>query len=245
MPKQQPDAEETKKPTIPEYEQYFIQDFDSHRVFVDMEVFMEHVLHVPDNWKQEWADVIREIRDDRFFARARFKYNAECEKSSSKEEDFYKPLVDMVNAIFRCISSSEKVKPKTRLRYLRNDPKNILGGMMSELIPDIVTVHEDFFEKILPEQEEDWRLKTSLTWAHPIQMIEVKPGGNLLIDGSQMPRLVVDGESSTYPRNQSWRLTGNRQRPAGGPRGAIRRGRYPCEERPAQRRSCFRPGYWY
>ena len=204
MPKQQPDAEVTKKPTISKYERYMIQDFDSHRVFVDMEVFMKHVLHVPDNWRQEWADVIQEIRCGDAFADARLEYNAQCKNSNAKEEKFYKPLVDMVNAVFDGLRSSKKVKPKTRLRCLRNDPRKILGGMMSELVPDIVTVHEDFYETISKKEKKEHRLTdTNLTWAHPVQMIEVKPGGNLLVDGSQMPRLVVNGESSAHPCNQA------------------------------------------
>ena len=106
----------------------------------------------------------------------------------------------MVNAVFDGVRSSKKVKPKTRLRCLRNDPRKILGGTTSELIPDIVTAHEDFFEKIIPGEDENWSLtKMNLAWAYPIQIIEVKPGGNLLVDGSQMPRLVVDGESLIQP----------------------------------------------
>ena len=201
MPKLESDTEETTKPTISKYGRYMIQDFDSHRVFVDIEVFMKHVLRVPVNWKQEWADVIHEIRADCVFTDARCKYNAQCEKSGFKEEDFYKPLVSMVNAIFKGLSTSKKVKMGTGLCCLRNDPRKIIGRVMSELVPNVVTVHKDFLEEISGKEKKEGRLTdTNLTWAHPIQMIEVKPGGNLLVDGSQMRRLVVNGEPPTRIR---------------------------------------------
>ena len=81
MQKQQSDVKETKKPTISKYQQYTIQAFDSHRVFVDMEFFMEHVLHVPDDWRQEWGDVIEEIKCGNAFVDAHFDYDAQCKKS--------------------------------------------------------------------------------------------------------------------------------------------------------------------
>ena len=202
--KQESDREETKKPTTSTDEQRVIQDFESYQVFVDVEVFMKHVLHVPDNWRQEWADVIREIRRGDSFADAHFAYDAQCKKSGFKEEKFYKPLVGMVNAVFDGLRSFEKAKQKTRLCRLRNDPKETLDGMMSELVPDTVAVREDFFEEISEKEKEEKRsTDTNLPWAHPMQMIELKPGGNLLADGSQMPRLVVNGESSMHPRNQA------------------------------------------
>ena len=33
-----------------------------------------------------------------------------------------------------------------------------------------------------------------LTWAHPIQVLEVKPWGDALVDGECMPRLKVNGK---------------------------------------------------
>ena len=53
LQKPRPDMSKTPRYDNPEYERYIIQDFDYHRVFVDIDVFMKHVLHVPENWKEE------------------------------------------------------------------------------------------------------------------------------------------------------------------------------------------------
>jgi hypothetical protein len=51
MQKLEPDTESPRKANSAKYEEYIIKDFERHRVFVDIDVFMKHVLHVPDNWK--------------------------------------------------------------------------------------------------------------------------------------------------------------------------------------------------
>jgi len=49
-------TDQTAKPTAkydcPKYEQYIVQDFERHRVFIDIEVFMKNVLYVPEGWEE-------------------------------------------------------------------------------------------------------------------------------------------------------------------------------------------------
>ena len=193
-----PEPAQPQKRTSSKYEEYIAQDFNRHRVFVDMEVFMKHVLHVPDDWEELWGPTIKTIKDDLSFKHSLSKYLLCCDSPSVTEVNFYEPLVDTANAIFSVTESSnsdEAVKPRTRLRYLRNDPKRVLGGMMHDLSPDIVAVHADFFDR-LPQKDRDAKRlgKSRLTWAQPLQVLEVKPWNSALVDGSYMPRLMVDGE---------------------------------------------------
>ena len=120
-------------------EEYIVQDFDRHQVFVDIEVFMKHVLHVPDNWKKSWGPTIKTIRRDRTFMTAHAVYTSFCNTRSTKEDAFYDSLVDLTEAIFSIVGSEdsdESVKSRTRLRCIRND------GVMHGLSPDIVAIHE-------------------------------------------------------------------------------------------------------
>ena len=204
--KLEPETEHPIKPSISKYEHYIAQDFKRHRVFVDIEVFMKHVLHVPDNWMKVWGRTIQEIKRNGAFSDALYEYNAQCEAKGAPESKFYGPLVDMVDAVFEISAealSHGNSKPKSHIRCLRNDPKKILGGVLSELVPDIVTVHGEFFNRLPSEEQGERCLKeTNLTWAHPLQMLEVKHVGRLLIDGSWMPRLKVNGKSSTRSPNK-------------------------------------------
>ena len=198
MHKLGPESSEPKKRTSSKCEEYITQDFNEHRVFVDMEVFMKHALHVPDNWKELWGSTIETVKSDQTFKKSLSQYLLRCDSSSVTEPNFYDPLVNIANAIFSVTESSdsdEAVRPKTRLRYLRNDPKKILGGMMPGLSPDIVAVHADFFDHLDEEERnEKWLGTSNLTWAQPLQVLEVKPWNSALINGSCMPRLAVDGE---------------------------------------------------
>ncbi|KAF9647593.1 hypothetical protein BDM02DRAFT_3116822 [Thelephora ganbajun] len=50
MQKLQPDTDWPPKYDSTKYEQYIIQGFEHHRIFVDIDVFMKHVLHVSKVW---------------------------------------------------------------------------------------------------------------------------------------------------------------------------------------------------
>ena len=203
LQKLSPDADETQKYDSAKYEEYIVQDFERHRVFVDIDVFMKHVLHVPKNWKQLWGPTIRAIKRNGVFSAAHWDYSRQCGTQGVQEWRFYKPLVDMGNTILDLAesSSNNSVKPETSQRYLRNDPRKVLCGVMTELSPDVVAVHDGFLPHIRSEERDEGCLKTSnLTWAQPLQALEVKPWDSALVDGSCMPRLKVNGESNDLLR---------------------------------------------
>lgn len=196
--------DKARKYDVDKYEQYIVQDFERHRVFVDIDVFMEYVLHVPKNWKKLWGRTIRSIKRNSVFSTAHWDYTRQCGTQGVNEVQFYQPLVDMGNAIleFSNLGPSDSVKPQTPQRYLRNDPRKVLCGLMNNLKPDIIAVHEDFLPHIRSKENEDARLKESnVTWAQPLQVLEVKPWDNALVDGSCMPRLKVKGKLATPSRN--------------------------------------------
>jgi len=170
------------------YEEYIVQDFERHRVFVDIDVFMKNVLHVPDNWKELWKKTIEDIKRDQAFMNPHLYYCAECAIPGGQEMRFYEHLVDMSNAILD-LSTDESVRPRTPQRYLRNDPKTISCGIITELSPDIVAIHKDFLA--------NGGSGSNLSWAQPLQVMEVKPRDGALVDGSCMPRLKVNGERAT------------------------------------------------
>ena len=183
------------------YEEYIIQDFERHRVFVDIDVFMKHILNVPDDWKEQWGRTIRRIKHDGNFSIAYLEYSHECEIPGAGEARFYKPLVDMANIIldFSSKAQDESVMPRTPQRYIRNDPRKVGNGVIKELTPDIVAVHDELLADTRPEELGKWNLERSnLTWAQPLQVLEVKPSDGALIDGSCMPRLKVNGEYTVF-----------------------------------------------
>ena len=51
------------------------QDFKYHRVFVDIEVFMKHVLHVPEDWRELWGETIKNIKCNPAFLFAHLNYS--------------------------------------------------------------------------------------------------------------------------------------------------------------------------
>ena len=195
LPKLRPDTDKTIKYDCAKYEQYIVQDFERHRVFVDIDVFMKHVLRVPEGWRELWGETIGQIKRNKNFAKARVDYTGLCDTRGVEEQKFYKPLVGMTNAILGICTLSDAVAPRTPQRYLRNDPRNVLCGKMKDLRPDIVAVHRTSLSHIYPDERQEKQLHFSnLTWAQPLQVLEVKPWDNALVDGSCMPRLKVNGE---------------------------------------------------
>ena len=185
-------TDEPTKYGCDKWEQYIAQDFERHRVFVDIDVFMERVLRVPKDWKNDWKRIIDKIKMSKDFLDPHLAYTRLCDTTGGQEEAFYKPLVDMTNAILtiweRLSGDTENV---THQRYLRNDPHNVRCGMMNDLSPDIIAVHGDSLTRIQERKLQG----SNMTWAQPLQVLEVKPSDNALVDGSCMPRLKVNGES--------------------------------------------------
>jgi len=188
------------------------QDFKHHRVFVDTEVFMKHVLHVPEDWKELWGENIKKIKRDPAFSFAHLDYSSKC-RTQGVGGRFYKPLVDMANVIFSCSESSQRdcVKSRANQRCLRNYSKGVRMGVMNDLSPGLVAVHNGL-PQLYPEEHEEQHIKhNNISWAH-LQMLKVKPSGGALVDGSSMPRLKVNGKPVGTSRDALVQLTGNRAR---------------------------------
>ena len=64
------------------YDEAIFWEFEYHRVFVDIDVFMEHVLHVLENWRELWRRTIMRIKHDETFLISCWDYRRECEIQS-------------------------------------------------------------------------------------------------------------------------------------------------------------------
>ena len=173
-----------------DYDVYIREDLRS-RVFVDFEVFMKNVLHVPAEWKTDWKAAIKAVKTNSRFDGYHKDYCKRCNDRSSVESVFYEPLVDLANTALDVLSEPrfEGIFPETTHphRYRVNDPKKLRGGIFnkSDLSPDLIALDEGLDKASKGE---------NLHWANPLHILEVKPHDNALCDGSTMPRLVVDGE---------------------------------------------------
>ena len=172
-----------------DYEDYIREDL-SCRVFVDFGVFMKYVLHVPDDWQTRWKPAIDAVKANKRFDKYHKTYCKLCERNGTLEKDFYQPLMETANAILSVVTSKTSfngIPSKKRQYYHINNPNHVKGGVMNKkgLSPDLVLLHKD---RPLPGAD------TSLHWANPLHVLEVKPYDSAICDGRNMPRLVVDGE---------------------------------------------------
>ncbi|KAF9642500.1 hypothetical protein BDM02DRAFT_3273448 [Thelephora ganbajun] len=172
-----------------DYEEYVREDLNC-RVFVDYEVFMKDVLHVPDDWRTEWGRAIEAVKADAKFNEHHERYCDLCEEAGTLEKHFYPPLMETANAVLDVVSRSyfKKIPPGKRQYYHVNDPNHLKGGVMNKnsLSPDLVLLHKN-------RPDPRTSRSRSLHWANPLHVLEVKPYDNALCDGKNMPRLVVDG----------------------------------------------------
>ena len=187
--KQEGDTDRTDKYDRVDYEGYIREDLSS-RVFVDFEVFMKQVLHVPNNWKARWRQAIGAVKGNQEFKQYHQEYCRLCNEGGTQEKDFYPELAKMANAVLDVASQPrfKNIIPTGRQQYYHvNDPNHLRGGMMSKkgLSPDLVLLHGGH-----PTPDKN----TSLHWANPLHVMEVKPSDNALSDGTNMPRLVVRGK---------------------------------------------------
>jgi len=174
-----------------DYEDYIYEDL-SCRVFVDYEVFMKHVLHVPDDWKIRWGLATEAFKPDQRRLRKYHKnYCGLCGESGTLEKDFYPVLMDTANAVLEVLSQRnfKGIPSEKRQYYYVSDPEYLRGGVMSKknLAPDIVLLHKD---RVPPRLG----VSTMLHWANPLHILEVKPYDNVLCDGNNILRLVVGGK---------------------------------------------------
>ena len=190
--KQEEDTDQVGRYKREDYDDYIREDLQS-RVFVDFEIFMKHVLHVPDDWKTQWEPVIKAVKADSSFKSHHKEYCQHCDESSSQEVSFYKPLMNTANAVLDVLSQPRfnNISQGIPQRYHVNDPKKLRGGVMNKasLSPDLVVLHKDC------EPSEGGRLH----WANPLHILEVKPFDGALCDGKTIPRLVVNGTCATSP----------------------------------------------
>ena len=191
--RQEGDTDRVDKYDRGDYEDYIREDL-SCRVFVDFEVFMKSVLHVPDDWKTRWGPAIDAVKADAKFTEHYKEYCGLCEEGGTLEKDFYPPLMETANAVLEVLSQSNfnDIPSKKRQYYHVNDPNHIKGGVMSKsgLSPDPILLHKNH-----PHPNS----KRSLHWANPLHVLEVKPYNNALCDGNTIPRLVIDGKRTTDP----------------------------------------------
>ena len=170
-----------------DYEEYIREDLKS-RVFVDYEVFMKSVLHVPEDWETLWKSVMEKIEANPRFQKHHTEYFNCCDGSATREELFYRPLAKMANTaldIWSEFGGSDSGVPQT---YHVNSPRKLQGGIFNKanLSPDLVVLHKDCSTE-----------SNSLHWANALHVLEVKPYGNAICDGRDLPRLMVDGERAT------------------------------------------------
>jgi hypothetical protein len=201
--KQDVDTDDGGKYNSDDYKQFIIQDFERHRVFVGMDDFMKQVLHVPDDWKTQWAEAIKEVKSNKDFKEYLLSYSEKCEADGIREDALYGPMVKMINSLLEVTSKStvDAVKPKTPQRFIRNDPQKLYHGVLDKanLSPDIIALHEDRYNKLKSEERENGQLDMSfITWAHPLQVLEVKHFDTALVDGTYMPRLRMKGTLAAF-----------------------------------------------
>ena len=181
------DTDRVEKYNRADYDTYIHEDLKS-RVFVDFEVFMKRVLHVPEEWRTKWGPAIKAVKANKEFKNHHTEYCKHCSETSSRESVFYKPLMDLANTVLDVLSDPgfEGISRKTTHRYRVNDTRKLQGGMFNKfhLSPDLIALHNGC----------DLSKGHSLHWANPLHVLEVKPYDNALCDGKDMPRLVVDGE---------------------------------------------------
>lgn len=89
------------------------QDYDFHiceelhnRVFVDFEVFMKSVLHVPHDWKDVWGLAIAVVKTNGNFAKCHAQYCQKCNQPGLHKKSFYTPFVDTMNTVLDALSGS-------------------------------------------------------------------------------------------------------------------------------------------
>jgi len=159
------------------------------RVFVDFEVFMKHVLHVPDDWKTRWGPAIDAIKANATFGEHHEKYCRLCEEKGMTEENLYPCLVEVINAaldvIFR--TGFEDIPSERRQYHHINNPSHVKGGVMDKkgLSPDLILTQEG---RCRPDA------RGSLHRENPLQVLGAKLYDNALCDGRNIPRLAVDGK---------------------------------------------------
>ena len=100
------DREEDEEGDREGYEEHVRKDL-SHRVFVDHEVFVKYVLHVPENWKTKWRPALDAVKADANFKKHHESYCGLCGGNRALEQkNFYSPLTEMDNTVLDVVLHS-------------------------------------------------------------------------------------------------------------------------------------------
>ena len=182
------------------YHRYIAHNLEHHRVFVDIEVFMGHVLHIPDNWRQLWGHTIKRIKLDIAFSTAHREYTHRVPKAT-----LYKSLVDMGNAIIRIsgIPPDNSARSRIRQRPLKNGRSGVLGGAMNAATPHTNDSPPHIWLKQRDKRPLD---ESNMRWAQPLLALQVESLDDALANGSCMPRLMVNGKRAINSRNKGLQL---------------------------------------
>ena len=97
-----------------DYDDYIRGDMNS-RVFVDFDVIMKYVLHIPDGWKTTWGPAIEAVKEDPDFKRKYEEYCKYCDQFGTQEEIPFVPLVSTAKAALNVLSRStfDDIPPKS------------------------------------------------------------------------------------------------------------------------------------
>ena len=179
-----------------DYDDYVREDLKG-RVFVDYEVFMKYVLHVPEDWRIKWGPIMKTIQTDPVFRGYHQDYCRCCSDPATREVSFYQPLAYAANAILEILSRSHfngmgSGIPQT---YCVNSTTKLQRGIFNKanLSPDLAVFHKECDTanpkgpKLVPH------------WANALHVLEVKPYGNAICSGDNMPRLEFNSEHAVYP----------------------------------------------
>ena len=168
------------------YDDCIRQDLTS-RVFVDFEVFIKHVLHVPDDWRTLWGPAIDAVKVDSAFNKHHKEYREHCDGIGLQEYTFHGPVMDIMNTVIEVWSRSTSGNTTSKVsQYHRvNDPREPLDGVTNNVNPsrDLLVLHKD------PKGEDEH-------WADLLHILQVRPDGGGLCDGKKIPRLVYNGKHS-------------------------------------------------
>ena len=107
-----------------DYEGCIRLDLDS-RVFVDFEVFLKNVFHVPYDWRTKWGPAIDAVKTDGEFSEHHAKYRELCEGRDMPEVDSFPLLMKMVNATLDVLYRSvfEGISAEKHKYYNRSCPQ--------------------------------------------------------------------------------------------------------------------------
>ena len=187
---QEGDADRADKHDYGYYEDHIRRDLDC-RVFVDFEVFMKRVLHVPDDWRTRWGPAIDAVKADAKFNKQHERYCALCEEGGTLEKELSADLTETANAVLEVLSRSDfkGIPLEERQHYRVSDSTHLEGGVMEKenLSPDLILLNED---RSVPCPKKT----KSARRVNPLHTLDVNPRGNALCDGRNIPRFAVDGK---------------------------------------------------